>query len=58
MFSVTLGGLNYLGATLSAKCGKQHVQDPCHSAFYGMRDVCLYAGGLAGLYLENRITTS
>ncbi len=43
------GGLKYLGATLSAKCGKQHVQDrvaACRRAFYGMRDVGLYAGGL------------
>ena len=43
------GGLKYLGATLSAKCGKQYVQDrvaACLRAFYGMRDVGLYAGGL------------
>ncbi len=36
--------------TVWAKCGKQHVQDrvaACRRDFYGMRDVGLYAGGLA-----------
>ncbi len=55
------GGLKYLGATLSAKCGKQHVQDrvaACRRAFYGMRMLVFMPVDLlhCGSHLENCIT--